>query len=100
MFVLWEQGDHLVEKIAEAEHVDTADADRITQAQLIKLIQVVVQSEIIHLVDNQQHGLGRLAKHIRNVLVIFSQAVPGVREKADYMSQFHGDGCLFTHLAQ
>ena len=92
--------DDLVEEITETKHIDTADSDRITQTKFVKLIQVIIQSEIIHFIDNKQDRLSGLSQKIGNFLVVFRQPIPGISKKADYICEFDGCRGLFTHLTE
>ena len=100
LFISREEGDHPVKKVAETEHVDTADADRITQSKFVELVQVIIKAKIVNLVHNKKHRFGCLAEHVGDIFVISCQAVSCISEKTDNICQFHCNFGLFTHLAE
>ena len=100
MFVFREKFNHTIKKVSETKHIDAADADWIPETQFIKLIQVFIQVQVVHFVDNKQNWFFRFAQNVCDVLVIFCQSVSCIGKEADNIRKIHGNFSLLSHLAQ
>ena len=98
ILVLREAADHLIEQVAQAQHVRGGDGKRIAQAQRVEVVHRVAHLLIVDLVDHQNDRLVAAAQHGRHVLIIRRQPRASVGEEEDDVARLDGDLRLTAHL--
>ena len=92
---------NFVQHIADPHPVCRRDRPRITDSQIIKLIDIRhVFLEAVYFVDHQNHRLVGTAQHIRYLGICIHQSLLDIYHKQNHVRCVDGDLCLLPHLGQ
>ena len=92
---------NFVQHIADPHPVCRRDRPRITDSQIIKLIDIRhVFLEAVYFVDYQNHRLVGTAQHIRYLGICIHQSLLDIYHKQNHVRRVDGDLCLLPHLGQ
>ena len=90
-----------IQQIAQSQTGGCRDRYRITDTEVVELIDVIAKfRRIVYFIDRQNNRFSRFTQHIRHLGIRIGHALTHIYDKQDHIRRRDRDLRLLTHLGQ